>query len=123
MSTTHIDRLNEIFEGIADKALQRGWMSGWVNTTDFYLDIYVRDEQSLPGYHDVSVIFTGYNGDGSLDKDTAYDVASWLFGKLVEEYRSEVDFDTFGYIHVYFNDELIVKNIYDLEDFEVEEED
>ncbi len=113
-----IDNLNNIFEGIADKVMERGWMSEFVNTSDFSLSIYVLDDSVLKGYTDVRVSFTDYSEEGFLDTENGYEIASWLYEKLVKDYRDQVDFDKFGYIHVYFNDELVVKNFYELEDFE-----
>jgi hypothetical protein len=118
MSQAYIEQLNEIFEGISDKVMERGWMSEFVNTTDFDLYIFVLETPEMIGYNDVKISFTDFSDEGSLSVENGYEIASWLYGKLVSDYRDMINFDTFGYIHVYFNDELIVKNIYDLEDFE-----
>ncbi len=119
MSQDYIESLDEIFEGISDKVMERGWMTEFVNTNDFDLYIHVKDDSVLDGYTDVRISFSDYSEEGNLNTENGYVIASWLYEKLVNDYKDQVDFDTFGYIHVYFNDELVVKNIYDLEDFEV----
>lgn len=118
MTDAYIENLNELFEGISDKVMERGWMSEFVNTTDFDLYIHVKDDSVIEGYTDVVMAFTDYSDEGSLSVENGYEVASWLYEKLVKDYRDQVNFDTFGYIHVLFNEEPVVKNIYDLEDFE-----
>lgn len=118
MNENYLENLNEIFEGISDKVMERGWMSEFVNTNDFDLYIHVKDDSVLDGYTDVVMSFTDFSDEGSLSVENAYEIASWLYDKLVKDYRDQVNFDTLGYIHVLFNQELIVKNIYDLEDFE-----
>ncbi len=118
MADVYIDNLNYLFEGISDKIMERGWMSGFVNSSDFNLSIFVKEDSVIDGYTDVVISFTDYSNHGSLSEENAYEIASWLYEKLVKDYRDEVNFNTFGYIHVFFNDKLIVKNIYDLEDFE-----
>lgn len=118
MNQNYIENLNVILEGLADKVMERGWMSEFVNSTDFDLYIHVKDDSVLEGYTDVVMSFTDFSDEGSLSVENAYEIASWLYEKLVKDYRDEVNFNTFGYIHVFFNDKLIVKNIYDLEDFD-----
>lgn len=111
-------KLNELFVCIADNELNRDWISEFINTSDFDLYIHVKDDAVSNGFTDIVISLTDFSGGGSLSKENAYEIASWFYETLVKEYRSEIDFDTFGHIYVYFDDELIIKNIYDIEDFE-----
>lgn len=118
MDKNYIESLNEIFEGISDKVMERGWMTELVNTNDFDLYIHVKEDSDLDGFTDVIMSFTDFSEEGFIEKDTGYELTSWFYDKLVKDYRSRIDFEKFRYIYLFFNQELIVQSFYDLEDFD-----
>lgn len=111
-------QLNELFLKLVDNHLNHDWISGLIKSNDYDLYVHVKEDSVVPGFTDVVLSLTDFSGDGVLFEVNAYEIASEFYDVLVKKYRRDINFDTFGYIHVYFNDELIIKNIYDLKDFE-----